>query len=180
MRGKRRKFSIRDDNPAVRRRIRENPILLREAEIRARHYEADPLPEKTEERLRSLAADCAETGRVIALSELCEIVSDQRLSEGEIARIPDGLTAFLLAEVYRLADNEASFHALSDSLRRLESFEHRILFESGVLHRTLLADPAGIYAQMHPRSQGEYRAVLARLAQKAKISETDAAERVLR
>ena len=168
-----------DVSAAVMRWMQDNSIQIANAERNSKIYSRHPLPQSIEDAVAALANQCADAGRAPTCDELTSLIHGLRLSESQIAKLPTAIEHFLFCAAHAEKQNENPIRALCETIRMFEGLEQRILFEAGVLHQTLLHDPAGTYPHMHPRSQAEYRSELARLAKKNGITECDAASLVL-
>ena len=97
--------------------------------------------------------------------------------EEELALVEAAVRLGLLK---RLRDEPDSAEGVFRSLHALDALEFSTLAaEVSPLERILRRDPAGVYGCMDPESRGDYRRQVSKLARRAGLGETAAAERAL-
>ncbi|MEA4824813.1 MAG: glucoamylase family protein [Clostridiaceae bacterium] len=174
----------RDTHTAADAWLRDNHALFDTAYADAHSAAAAnrdlPTAGKLADKLTHTLKD---TGEPIDADNLCRAVRNAApcLKEAEIAALPSLLSGRLLYAATEDDENANTLRAVCESLRALQGrgvWMHRV-FESGILHRTLLRDPDGVYPRMAQRSQAEYRAKLAEIARNCHMTEEAAAKRVL-
>ena len=156
---------------------RDNRALFEEAAALAgRTFVPRSLRPLTDRMVRTALETCTPPDA----DSICAAVMPLGLPEDTLAALPAALAgAFLIAAAAH--DTDASVLRTACGSLRLILTDKRLsrrILECGTIHRLLLQDC--VFSAMHERSQAEYRAALARLARRKRMSEKDAAERVLR
>ncbi len=100
-----------------------------------------------------------------------------KLTEAELARLPDALRVSLL---HSLAENPENAEMCVTALRAMEQTEMgRLLETESTLHTLFLRDPGGDYGRMDEASRQQYRRRAAELGRKFGLMEWETAEKAL-